>query len=340
MSEKSKISWTDSTINFWSGCTKVSAGCAHCYAEARDARMLQEKVIHFGKGAPRLKSKSAVKEALRLNAKPWICDLCGGSFSEDQKREHECVDRGGSQMPFHRRRIFSLSLGDWLDDEVPTEWLAEMLDTVRRCDQVTWILCSKRWENFTPRLTDVMRWYEDHPPATNGDKTWLWILDWISTDKIPSNIIGLCSVENQAMADERIPQFLKVPLACRGLSLEPLIGSVDLTKWIEFQEPQDGGRAYKLDWLIIGGESGDKARPCNVDWIRSLVQQGRAAGVPVFVKQMGANPVMDFSTVTSDFIEKRGENATPIGLIDKKGGNPAEWPADLRVQNWPNLQSI
>jgi protein gp37 len=75
MSELTKIQWCDSTLNFWEGCTKVSAGCKSCYAEARDKRFTGGK--HWGPGAPRRKSKSAVKDALRLNKKPWICDECG-----------------------------------------------------------------------------------------------------------------------------------------------------------------------------------------------------------------------------------------------------------------------
>src|SRR5512137_2355939 len=119
MEEQSKINWTDSTLNFWK---------------------------HWGKGDLLLKSKSAVKESFKLNRRPWSCDSCG---TESATKLFQCRhawqtdDNPDSVMlctgkSFHRRRIFSLSFGDWLDPEVPVEWLAEMLDTVRQCDQVTW----------------------------------------------------------------------------------------------------------------------------------------------------------------------------------------------------------
>ena len=324
-------------MNFWEGCTKVSAGCANCYAEARDKRFTGGKL--WGKGAPRRKSKSAVKDALRYNKLPWICDKCGGSnveavFDADLKQSlrggvsgNITVCRDCNSMNYHRRRIFSLSLGDWLDDEVPIEWLAEMLDTIRQCSDVTWILCTKRPENFKERLTRVMMWFENTPCTKQGTSTWHWVLNWVTDISgvcAPKNIILLTSVENQEAADKRIPELLNIPAACRGLSLEPLLGPVDLEASLALWKP----RAYVLsprnyiDWLIIGGESGPNARPCNVDWIRSQVAQGNAAGVATFVKQMG--------TYMADGMRRCGHD-----VKDKKGGDPAEWPTDLRVQEWP-----
>ena len=318
MSEQTKIAWCDSTVNFWEGCTKVSSGCANCYAESRDKRFTGGKL--WGKGATRRKSKSAVKNALAFNRKPWICDVCGEAFTNEQvppacqSGEVKTVcPECGMYSSVHRRRIFSLSLGDWLDDEVPIEWLAEMLDTIRQCDQVTWILCSKRWENWNKQIY----------AAIDNSKTAWWLQCWDEGTKIPSNIIGLCSVENQEAADKRIPQFLTVPLACRGLSMEPLLGPVELlsSRCLHgdgFETPL----GVKISWLIVGGESGPNARPCNVDWIRLLVQQGKAAGVATFVKQLGA---------------KVTDAHGWWDLNHPKGCDQAEWPADLRVQEFPRL---
>ncbi len=356
MSEKSTIAWTDSTINFWSGCTKVSPGCANCYAEARDKRHMIEPVSHWGKGAPRLKHKGAVKDALAFNRQPWICDECG----EPRQRPEEICPECESQpthytspiTKVHRRRIFSLSLGDWLDDEVPIEWLAEMLDTIRQCDQVTWILCTKRPENFTDRLMEVANDQADD----DGEHSTLlgaWIDEWLMGVKIPSNIILLTSVENQEQADIRIPQLLRIPAACRGLSLEPLLGGVDLElqhgcrgcnhpgniviHWNEHGRCSicngSGHEPSGIDWLIIGGESGTNARPCNVDWIRRLVAQGKCAGVATFVKQLGTKPVWTH-IVPGCSVREFDES---LDLHDKKGGDPDEWPADLRVQEWPMI---
>lgn len=340
MSEKTHIAWCDSTVNFWEGCDKISPGCAHCYAEARDKRQMIEKVIHWGKGAPRRKSKSAVAQALAMNRRPFICDNCGNA--QEQVNCGGCEKCRHSDVIFHRRRIFSLSLGDWLDDEVPIEWLAEMLDTIRQCSDVTWMLCSKRWEDFKKRFSDVCSQSE-----IDGDLNLChWAEDWMCGNKIPTNIIGLCSVENQEWADKRIPMFLKVPLACRGLSLEPLLGPVDLTAVTDAQrypgaldiDVLNGREIHhddncnwtpgnKVDWTIIGGESGPNARPCNVEWIRNLVRQSQAAGVTTFVKQLG-----------SHYVNAANIRAITLGdepMRDKKGGAPSEWSPDLRVQQWP-----
>lgn len=347
MSEQTNIAWCDSTVNFWSGCTKVSPGCANCYAEARDRRHMIEKVNHWGKGASRLKHVGAVKQALALNRKPWICDHCG----EGRQRQEEICPRCESNpvktwSPItitHRRRIFSLSLGDWLDDEVPVEWLAEMLDTLRQCDQVLWILCTKRPENWRDRLCTAMLHFDKSTPRATVDeefeiKSWiahvglkpvaiieklkrhptaLWIGAWLGYTA-PQHIWLLTSVENQAMADKRIPELLEIPAVCHGLSLEPLLGPMDLEPSLPLWKP----RAFVLSpknyikWLIIGGESGPDARGCHHEHIRMVVEQGASAGTAVFVKQLGAN--------------------STIGTIrDKKGGVMAEWPKDLQVQQWP-----
>ena len=333
MAANTKIAWCDSTLNWWEGCTKITEGCRFCYAEARDKRFTGGKL--WGKGAPRRKSKSAVKDALAFNRKPWICDGCGEAFADTEtglpnpphfaahcKPNSEQICHGKDSMQtFHRRRIFSLSLGDWLDAEVPIEWLAEMLDTIRQCDQVIWILCTKRPENFFSRLSAAYDWSFDQGNRNICGFT----RDWMKSFVIPRNIILLTSVENQEQADKRIPELLKIPAACRGLSLEPLLGPVKLTvgQWLDSGTPIP---RPKLDWMIIGGESGPNARPCNVDWIRSLVKQGQTAGVATFVKQLGAQPV------ESDGLPLLQDAAIPF---DKKGGNPAEWPTDVRIQQWP-----
>lgn len=341
MSLKSKISWCDSTVNFWEGCTKVSPGCANCYAEARDRRMMIEPVIHWGKGAPRRKSKSAVKAALAMNSKPWTCS-CGLSWTEESARKcsYICAHdaHAGYPVPMRRRRIFCLSLGDFWDGEVPIEWLVEGLYTVFRCDQCVWIICSKRWENAVEHLKKALKYAFYHAGQFTEEKA--GFMDWLGAwfeGRPPRNIIGLCSVEDQQRADGRIPQFLTVPLACRGLSLEPLLGPVDAECFVNRGECAKARCVKgKVDWLIIGGESGPNARSCNVDWIRSLLKQGRAAGVATFVKQLGARPVGRWTASPQESGLGQG---WPAGLkiIDKKGGDPSEWPAELRVQEWPSF---
>lgn len=338
MSEKTKIAWADSTANFWEGCTKVSAGCANCYAEARDKRFTGGKL--WGVGKARRKSKSAVKDCLAWNKKPWICDCCGAaSAASKDGNDPFCSECNSIEPSFHRRKMFSLSLGDWLDPEVPIAWLAEMLDTILKCDQLIFILCTKRPELWSERLHQILR-------HTSGSIEFEgWLSGWLDGVEVPKNIWLLTSVENQKAADERIPQLLKIPAAVRGLSMEPLLEEVELKNLKQVKQICTGancspdysqkdceicngtGWMYsgcEIQWLILGGESGMNARPCSVEWIRSLVQQGAAAGVPVFMKQLGSNSV------------PRHWNADGSkGVQDKKGGNPEEWPTDLRGQEFP-----
>lgn len=311
MSEETKIEWCDSTINFWEGCTKVSDGCKNCYAAARDHRFTGGKL--WGKGAARRKSKSAVKLAFKLNEQPWICDECGMAH---QNPGSICMTWHCGCETRHRRRVFSLSLGDWLDPEIPIEWLAEMLDTIRQCDQLQWLLVTKRPQLLKIRMEQVVILENISGDLFQWVRLWLWQLKGGNGDT-PKHVMVLTSVENQAMAEKRIPELLKIPAARRGLSCEPLLGELDLSHWLI--EGGGGG----LDWVIVGGESGHNARPCQVEWIRDLKDQCAGANVPCFVKQLGtaavqADPEHDYAPFPST----------------KKGGDMTEWPQDLRVRQF------
>lgn len=216
---------------------------------------------------------------------------------------------------------------------------------------------------------------------------------------LPNVALGV-SVENQAAAEERIPELLRTPAKIRFLSMEPLLGPVDLSEWIELIDhcnrceaenpPQVedrcpkcgvsgtligttglaqaeryrtgerydetsaegradiGGTTPYLYWIIVGGESGPSARPCHVDWIRSIVRQCRDAGVSCFVKQLGSNCI----DRNDGMIPPKGWPApggsfrfTPLvagdfraHLRDRAGGDPNEWPADLRVMEFPEVK--
>ena len=341
MGEQSKIAWTDSTLNFWSGCTKVSAGCANCYAETLSNRGLTDSngkltIGQWGKGAPRKLHESAFKLAAKLNRKPWVCDDCGETSGANVKCS-KCNEVDTSRGYCHRRRIFSLSLGDWLDPEVPIEWLARMLDTIRQCDQVDWLLCTKRPELFDVRLSKVQQALCDDCEGeffeSEGDaELSVWLQRWQTGIEQPENIVVLASVENQDQADKRIPELLRIPAWRRGLSCEPLLGPVDLVYAGEMN-PLHGGTpvGVKLDWVIIGGESGNKARPCNVEWVRSLKDQCKAADVPCFVKQLGAN------AHGVPFPKPAPVGSMNYKLTDKKGGDWNEWPSDLKVREFYRL---
>jgi len=153
------------------------------------------------------------------------------------------------------------------------------------------------------------------------------------------------SVEDQSTADERIPLLLQTPVAVRFVSYEPALGAVDFSRWMPC--PRGGpdhcpnvpetccqcdirrDNDASIDWLIVGGESGPKARACNVQWIRDTVRQCREAMVACFVKQLGAN-VLSASTARADAGKLLRRH-----LDHRAGADPSEWPADLRVQEYP-----
>lgn len=254
MAENSKIEWTDHTFNPWMGCTKVSDGCKHCYAETlMDKRYGRVK---WGPQGTRVRTSAANwKEPLAWNRK---------------------AERDG-----RRPRVFCASLADVFEDRdelVP--WRAELLMLIQQTPNLDWLLLTKRPENVM-RLTNEA-W------VLNGGQ---------AVTALPSNVWIGTSVENQAAADERIPALLSIPAPVRFLSMEPLLGPVDLhlNKWAmghHFSEsvyPGDWhwGVKNKIDWVIVGGESGTDARPVHPDWVRSIREQCVGAGVPFFFKQWG-----------------------------------------------------
>ena len=312
MSEKTAIAWCDSTLNFWEGCTKISEGCANCYAATRDQRFHRGK--HWGPCAPRLNHVvSATKKVLAWNKQGAVCDTCGTHITQ-RADAFDCECGAATIVGTHRRRVFLGSLMDWLDPEVPATWLAAALDDVRRCPELDFLLLSKRLESWRTRLEDVIA-VSEIPEA----KT--WASEWLCGTRIPQNIWLGTTVENQAMADKRIPELLRIPAKVRFLSVEPLLKPIALQCALP-SSLSDADDQF-VDWVIVGGESGHKARPCNVEWIRSIVKQCAEASVNCFVKQMGRKPILP--------------DGTTVWLCDRAGADPAEWPADLRVQQFPHV---
>lgn len=267
MKRTTPIAWTEHTVNFWWGCTKVSPACTHCYAEGLGKffgpRLFKEPVL-WGAGKPRFERlKAARAECLKF-----------------QRQAHE------SGKPI---LVFVNSMSDWLDDEVPIEWLAYLLETLHRCPNVRFQLLTKRPENWKRRVGGALQC------LPLGSLTADWLGHWIveGTHKLrepnppPQNLWLGTTVENQAYADERIPLLLKIPAKVRFLSCEPLLSEVEMfdteTGWPFFDI--EGLRT--LHWVIAGGEAGGKARPTHPDWFRSLRDQCEAATTPFFFKQWG-----------------------------------------------------
>jgi len=264
MGETSAIEWTDATVNFWWGCTKVGPGCDHCYAESFDKRV---GGAHWGTGAPRRKIKGAIATIHRLDNDYawWAADASIAGLH-----------------PNWRRRVFIQSMSDLFDNEVPVEWFAEAWGRIAVCDRIDIQIVTKRISAVEKRLAQI------------GAVHW------------PQHAGLMITVVNQAEADRDIPRLLSLKATLGipwvGLSMEPLLGPVDLIglgdgwKFIDALRGQwwhddDAGLVEygkpRLDWVIVGGESGPKARPMEDDWARQILTQCKAAGVPAFMKQMG-----------------------------------------------------
>ena len=329
MSANTKISWCDASWNPWIGCEKVSAGCKNCFAAvSTPARAFSVKW-----GGPRRRSAPATFNApLRWNQRPWICDECGYDMTTPESKMYglhlgtqlvKCPT-GLHAVRHHRRRVFALSLGDWLDADVPTIWLVDMLNVIRRCPNLDFLLLTKRPENWSSRLQQAWAFKDSMPMDTIN-----WIKDWVYDDQPPPNVWLGVSVEDQESADQRIPLLLETPAALRFVSFEPALGPVDFHSRLMWGQPENGQAHPGLSWLIIGGESGTGARPFDVGWARETLRQCRSAGVACFIKQLGSHPIHSLPKNSAGWTD------FPCRLKDRKGADPTEWPAELRVREFP-----
>lgn len=266
MANKSKIEWTEATWNPTTGCSKVSQGCAHCYAE---------------------------REWKRLSANPKSV-YYGRRFVD--VREHP--ERLGLPVRWEKpRMIFVDSMSDLFHPNINLHYIDRVFAIMAMTPQHTYQILTKRAERMANYLGKDGREIAIKVElmdlcAVNG---WGWLeFDW----PLPNVWIGV-STEDQKTADERIPELLKAPAAVRFVSCEPLLGSIDIGKAIPcgyycdeavghvdhaFWTP---GIHSPINWVIAGGESGPEARPMNPDWVRSLRDQCQKANVPFFFKQWG-----------------------------------------------------
>ena len=255
------IAWTDETWNPVTGCTKVSAGCDHCYAETLAERFRDTPGHYFEQGFDVQLRPAKLVEPLRWR-KP--------------------------------RRVFVNSMSDLFHDAVPDEYIAKVFGVMAanyEWDRPTHVfqLLTKRHARMRSLLSSVpfrfdvalaaaQRTDEDHADAVHDAIAYH---HW----PLPNVWVGV-SVENQQWADIRIPALLDTPAAVRFLSCEPLVGDVDLVLYLDpFRGVESQGRA--IDWVIAGGESGHGARPMQADWVRSLRDQCADLDTPFFMKQAG-----------------------------------------------------
>lgn len=294
MAENSKIEWTDHTFNPWTGCTKVSPGCDHCYAEGWAKR---SGIVRWGAGEPRRRTTEA----------NWRQPVKWNRLSENW------VANGGK-----RARVFCSSLADVFDNDVPPEWRADLFRLIAATPHLDWLLLTKRIGNAKDMIFEARK-----AALLPGELYWPPVLE---------NVWLGATVVNQEEADRDIPKLLQVPARVRFLSIEPMLGPIDLQRWLweccgNMQPGNNHGLLGQepdyccgnpdprdaLNWVICGGESGPGARPAHPDWARSLRDQCAAAGVGFFMKQMG-------------------------GTRDKRGALE-NLPEDLRIREVPHAVS-
>lgn len=289
MSDSTNIEWCDSTFNPWIGCTKVGPGCDNCYAER--SFDIQRKVVSWGAGNPRKRTSEANwKLPIKWNKADFMeCIGCGARGSNAELSAVRC-STGGDYIHLARparRRVFCASLADWLDNEVPIEWLVDLLDLIRRTPNLDWLLLTKRVGNWRKQVGAALN-------AANDVSLREWLALWLSGDA-PANVWVGATIVNQAEADRDIPKLLDIPARVRFLSMEPLLSAVDLRAYLcDFDLGRGSGGWGNLHWVIVGGESGHKARPMSPHWAQAIVGQCRAAGVAVLVKQLssgGSKPI-------------------------------------------------
>lgn len=294
-----KIQWTNRTWNPIVGCSKISEGCQQCYAQtvANSARLQQfpqyQKVAQWNGTVEFVQSQL-------LKPLSW-------------------------KQPQH---IFVCSMSDLFHHNIPFDWIDQVFAVMALANHHTYQILTKRPQRmqqyflskFRPRVKKLI---DDFP---------IRLEDKIGKGHCFDHLWLGTTIENQEVADQRLLALLGIPTNnLKFISGEPLLGEIDLSIYFGLYQIEDNGKwflkfgsrwAKSPDWVIVGGESGSNARACNVEWIRSIVKQCQASEVPVFVKQLGSNPV-----------DNEGKR---IKLKHRQGGNVDEFPADLQLRQFPN----
>ncbi len=383
--ENTKIEWATNTFNPFEGCSKISPGCANCYAEERAARF---GTVKWGpSGTRRVAAESYWKGPVKWNREAAWCGNPVCKAAAMGRTDGRCA----CGLEVERPRVFCASLADVFED-----WTGPMIDA--RGNRLY------KFADQSRRNHTALQWIDSehnrHPLTMQDVRRRLFKLidatpnlDWLLVTKRPENIPAfmpayfpggyvaeagmmnqegprpnvwlIASVENQPTADERIQKLFKVPAVVHGLSIEPLLGPIDVSRWLQYftdyhgdcrwcpdgppiyslEDPTPAAWPRTLGWAIIGGESGNKARPCNVKWMRDLIAQLQPAKVATFIKQLGADVRWNgmqggYGDGPSDiWPERTNKQAAPgewlIQLNHKKGGDIAEFPPDLAIRQFP-----
>ncbi|MGL5825003.1 MAG: DUF5131 family protein [Nocardioides sp.] len=318
MSDGTGISWTDATWNVVIGCDKVSPGCDHCYA-IRTAHRMQS------------------------NPNPKIAAAYEGTERAGEWTGRINLIESRLDLPLRWRRprmIFVNAQSDLFHKRVPDDFIARVFAVMALAPQHTFQVLTKRPDRMRSLLRSS-KWRpmcEDAYFAANHSAHVAGVLGrfafesnrdkgWSNFSAPLRNVQTIVSVEDQKTASRRIPILLDTPSVCRGISAEPLLGPIDLTDLTV--KPRQVADAIslcdcdfdygecrcppRLDWVIVGGESGPGARRMDPDWALSLARACAAADVPFFMKQTGTVLAREWG-------------------LQGKGDDPAGWPQALPQQ--------
>jgi protein gp37 len=300
------------TLKTGNFCTKISPGCANCYA-------------------------SRINVARGNGLEYTVPNLEKAKFYLDEKE---------LSAPLRHKEPATIFVGDMFDlfhEAIPSKFIAEVFWVMGAAKQHVFQVLTKRADRMQQLLTQEFAFNKSPLPQWAPSK-WPFPNIWLGT-----------SVESQKYADERIPLLLQTPAAVRFLSVEPMLEAVDLIgkDWQDsalHQYEQDP----KIDWVICGGESGPGARPFNLAWAESLMEQCQDAGVAFFMKQIGSVPTLDEKIWSDRYSPMRGlaadkkywlkashdkrapKGEVPLLVKNSKGGDPSEWPAHLRIRQFPS----
>lgn len=290
MADHTKIEWTEATWNPITGCSVTSPGCTNCYA----MKLAGTRLRHH-------KSRAGLTRETKAGP-VWT----GGVRFNEQWLDQP--------LRWKRpRMIFVCAHGDLFHESVPDEWIDRVFAVMALAPQHTFQVLTKRSARMRAYITQL----ETEPQL---DTVRRMVAAWPSGRVMPEeymlvngpNVWLGVSVEDQARANERVPDLLATPAAMRWLSCEPLLGPVDLTL-LQFQNARGGNECWDafslhlpageqfldnspastIDWVVAGGESGPGARPMQLAWVRSLRDQCAASGVPFFFKQWGNHRPVD-----------------------------------------------
>jgi protein gp37 len=317
VSDNSSIEWTDATWNPVTGCTEVSPGCDNCYAKTFAERFRGTKGHYFENGF------------------------------DVQLRPDKLILPLKWRKP---KRVFVNSMSDLFHKDIPDEYILRVWEIMARTPQHTYQILTKRharMRSFVERLAFAVPTAEQRAAGISGRVPYLFANagDNASLGAVrPLDNVWLgVSVENQQWADIRIPSLLDTPAAVRFLSCEPLLGPVDLdgpvinghrprlTYWLAGRpgwgpeettatglDMQPHTTGPRIDWVIVGGESGHGARPMHPEWAQRLRNQCTAAGVPFHFKQWGEyDPMAPLKDGVFDW--ERGIILANDGTVYQKG---------------------